>query len=64
MKLIVTPNLSDPDGIYEQLVALHHGRSEEDSMRLNMRLILLLINHIGDTEAVRGAIDHAAGNAK
>jgi hypothetical protein len=29
-------------------------------MRLNARLILLLINHIGDPEAISEAIAHAA----
>lgn len=61
MKLITAANLPDADGIYENLIALHHGRSEEDSMRINARLILLLINHIGDPEAVKEAIAHAAG---
>ena len=49
-------NLVEADGIYEQLIALHSGRSEAESMRLNARLILLLINQIGDTAAVRAAI--------
>lgn len=61
MKLVTTPNLADADGIYEKLIALHHGRSEEGSMMVNARLILLLINHIGDAEAVTEAIGRAAG---
>lgn len=62
MKLATTSSMTDIDGIYEQLIALHEGRSEEDSMRVNARLILLLINHIGDGQAVSEAIAHAAGN--
>jgi hypothetical protein len=62
MSLITTSNMADMDGIYEQLIALHQGRSEEDSMRVNARLILLLINHIGDLEAVSEAITRAAGD--
>ncbi|RXR30485.1 DUF2783 domain-containing protein [Sphingobium fluviale] len=61
MKLITSPNIADADGIYQRLIALHHGRSEEDSMRVNTRLILLLINHIGDEQAVNEAISHAGG---
>jgi len=60
MKLVTTPNIADADGIYEKLIALHEGRSEEDSMRLNARLILLLINHIGDPETIGEAIASAA----
>lgn len=59
MKLITTPNIADADGIYERLIALHHGRTDEDSMAANARLILLLINHIGDPEAVKEAIQRA-----
>jgi len=61
MKLITSPNIAEADGIYETLIALHAGRSEEDSMVVNARLILLLINHIGDVEAVEEAIRHASG---
>lgn len=60
MKLITTPNISDADGLYQKLIALHLGRSEADSMRVNARLILLLVNHIGDTEAVEDAMSIAA----
>ena len=60
MKLITTPNLPDPDEIYQKLITLHDGRSEDQSMRVNARLILLLINHVGDPEAVSEAIAHAA----
>lgn len=60
MKLVTAPNLADPDHIYQELIALHDGRSEDESMRINARLILLLINHIGDPEAVIEAMSHAA----
>jgi len=51
MALVTTPNLRDPDGFYEALMALHEGLSPEESAALNARLVLLLANHIGD-EAV------------
>ena len=60
MKLVTTPNIQDADGIYERLIALHAGRSEDESMAANARLILLLINHLGDPEAICEAIDRAA----
>ncbi|MCH4151893.1 MAG: DUF2783 domain-containing protein [Sphingobium sp.] len=59
MKLVTSPNLANADGVYEKLIALHHGLDEEESMRVNARLILLLINHIGDADIVSEAIRHA-----
>ena len=58
-KLILEPNLSQVDDIYQWLVEAHAGRSEADSMRLNARLILLLANHVGDPQVIREAIDCA-----
>ena len=40
-------NLQDADGFYEQLLNAHEGLSSEQSEQLNMRLILLLANHVG-----------------
>ena len=59
--LITDPNLCDADGIYARLIAAHDGLSEEESHALNARLILILMNHIGNhtvlTEALRLARD-------
>lgn len=55
MKLVTTPNIADADGIYEKLIDLHHGRAGDESARVNARLILLLINHIGDPEVIGDA---------
>ncbi|QTH23145.1 DUF2783 domain-containing protein [Rhizorhabdus wittichii] len=63
MSLILTPNLADPDGIYEKLIALHEGRDAADSQRVNARLIMTLINHIGDRETILEAIAVAAGGS-
>jgi hypothetical protein len=63
MSLILTPNLADPDDIYEKLIALHDGRDEADSQRINARLIMILINHIGDRETILEAIAVADGEA-
>jgi len=62
MRLITELNIADPDGIYERLIALHDGCSDEESMRINARLVLLLINHIGDPEAIGEALACAAGD--
>jgi len=42
------PNITDPDGFYEELLALHEGLEPDESEALNARLILILANHIGD----------------
>lgn len=59
--LITTPNLTKPDETYAALIAAHEHLSESESHALNARLILILMNHIGDdtviTEALRLARD-------
>ncbi|RMD50266.1 MAG: DUF2783 domain-containing protein [Alphaproteobacteria bacterium] len=62
-KLNIEPNLPDPDGFYAELLMLHDGRSEEESARINARLILLLANHIGDREVLTEAMQRALGAA-
>jgi hypothetical protein len=49
--LITRPNLARPDETYARLIAAHEGLDEVASHALNARLILILMNHIGD-EAV------------
>lgn len=58
--LIVSPNIDGPDEFYAALLALHDGRSREDSAAVNARLILLLANHIGDRDVLRQALAAAA----
>ena len=59
MELITEANIPDPDGFYAELLDAHEGLSEEGSVALNARLILILANHIGDrtilTEALAAA---------
>jgi len=55
-ELITQLNVTHPDDIYELLIELHAGLSEEESMRVNARLVLLLLNHIGDASVIREAI--------
>ena len=58
-RLILEPNLSGVDDVYQELVDAHAGLSEIESMRLNARLVLLLVNHIGDRQVIREAIERA-----
>lgn len=58
--LITAPNLPDPDRAYALLLAAHDGLSEAESHALNARLILVLMNHIGDEAVLREALAAAA----
>jgi len=58
-RLITTPNLSDPDDVYEKLVRLHEGLTDAESLKVWSRLVLTLVNHIGDHEVIQQAIDIA-----
>jgi len=60
-KLDTRPNVGDADGVYQNLIDAHAGLSDRDSMALNARLILLLVNHIGDRDVIGEAIDAAKG---
>ena len=53
------PNISQPDEFYQALIEAHAGLSDLMSAALNARLVLLLANQIGDTQALRQAIDAA-----
>jgi hypothetical protein len=63
MSLNLTPNIPDPDGFYDELLAAHEGLSKEESDAFNARLILTLANHVGDRAALREALDVARGPA-
>ncbi|MBL8372371.1 MAG: DUF2783 domain-containing protein [Burkholderiaceae bacterium] len=65
--LILTPNFREPgkryfrdfspgDDFYEALIDMHRDLSDEQSERVNARLILLLANHIGDITVLREAM--------
>lgn len=56
MKLNLEANLVSPDWFYEQLIDLHRGLTDEQSLMVNAKLILLLSNHIGDMGVLREAM--------
>ena len=60
-KLNTSPNIAEPDEFYAELLAIHEGRSRQESEDINARLILLLANHIGDRAVLRAALAAAAG---
>jgi hypothetical protein len=51
-----TLNLGQPDEVYNALVDAHKGLSEEQCRAFDARLILLLVNHIGDDAVIREAL--------
>ncbi len=57
--LITAPNMANPDDFYEALIDMHRDLDEAQSQAVNARLILLLANHIGDTQVLREAMSHA-----
>jgi len=59
-KLNTQPNITDADGFYAELLALHDGLARSESDALNARLILILANHIGDRGVLRDAMQAAA----
>ncbi|GIT92347.1 hypothetical protein JANAI62_28050 [Jannaschia pagri] len=59
MPLKLDPNLSDPDGAYDLLIAAHDGLDKAQSDALNARLILILANHIGDLDILSEALQAA-----
>lgn len=67
MPLITEANLQEPgkryfqtfspgDDFYEALIEMHQGLSDEQSLAVNARLVLLLANHIGDISVLREAM--------
>ena len=57
--LIRNTNLTAHDELYERLTQLHANLSEADRRRIDARLILLLMNHIGDSQVISEAIEVA-----
>jgi len=55
-----TLNLERPDDIYNAIVDAHKGRSEAECHAFDAKLILLLVNHIGDEAVIREALKEAA----
>jgi len=50
------PNIPFPDDFYERLIATHRGLTDDESASVNAKLVLLLANHIGDSEVLAQAM--------
>lgn len=55
-RLELNSNFTDPDAFYAALTETHRERSDEESERINARLILLLANHIGEQGILEEAL--------
>ncbi len=58
-RLVTNANIAQPDLVYQCLIDMHAGRSDAESLQLNAKLILILLNHIGDERVIFEAIDLA-----
>ena len=52
-------NMQDADGFYERLLDAHAGLTPEQSQLLNVRLILLLANQVGDAKVLAECVNAA-----
>ncbi len=55
-KLTRKTNLTAHDDLYEKIIDLQENLSDEERNKANAKLILLLMNHIGDLEVIKEAI--------
>jgi len=62
MPLILTPNIDDADGFYEELVAAQRDLDDARAERLLAKVLLLLANHVGDRALLSEAIALARQN--
>jgi hypothetical protein len=62
--LTIASNLTSPDDTYAALIAAHDGLTEADSHAMNARLILILMNHIGDHQVLAEALKRARDPAQ
>jgi len=56
MQLNLEPNIDSPDDFYEKLINMQRDLSEDEVQLMNAKLILVLANHIGDTQVLDEAM--------
>ena len=49
-------NIASPDDFYQALLDTHMGLTEQESQKLNAKLIMILANHIGDERVLYEAL--------
>ncbi|PID64106.1 MAG: DUF2783 domain-containing protein [Gammaproteobacteria bacterium] len=60
-KLILTPNIADPDAFYAELIAMQSHLDDDSAQAAISQLLLVLANHIGDMDVLREALAVVAG---
>ena len=50
--LILNANLKDHDDVYQAIMDMHRGLTDEQSEKATAKLVLLLANHIGDPQVI------------
>lgn len=63
-KLRTEPGVADPDAFYARLIELHEGLSQDESNKLNAKIILLLANQVGDDAALQEILEYARNSLK
>jgi len=53
--LILESNLSNYDDVYQMIIDMHDGMTEEESQSTNSKLILILANHVGSSSVISQA---------
>jgi len=56
MPLKLAPNITDPDGFYQELIDSQRDLDEQAAALMNARLVLLLANHVGDRDTLSQAL--------
>jgi hypothetical protein len=54
------PNMADPDAFYAALAATGEGLTEDATLDLLLRLVLLLANQVGDAGVLEACLAEAA----
>ena len=57
-KLRTDLGVASPDDFYARLIELHEGLSSGESHKINAKVILMLANHIGDTDVLYEVLDY------
>ena len=63
-KLRTELGVANPDDFYARIIDLHEGLKPEQSHKINAKVILLLANHIGDTEVLNEVLDYISEDVK
>ena len=56
MSLNLKPNIKNQDDFYQELIDMHRNLNDDQSLKVNAKLILLLANHIGDAAVLSEAM--------